>query len=116
MAYKDLDKRRAYDKAWYHKQSPEWKIRKQERAFNRRRKLQDLITSFKAHRGCLICKEDDPVVLDLHHTAKKETAIANAIKQGWSIKRIKDEIAKCIVLCANCHRRYHAGRFSLIGV
>jgi len=29
------------------------------------------------------------------------------IARNWSRKRILDEVAKCIVLCANCHRKMH---------
>jgi predicted HNH restriction endonuclease len=40
----------------------------------------------------------------------KVVALAN---RGLSIERIDEEIAKCVILCANCHRKLHAGRFEL---
>ena len=44
--------------------------------------------------------------LEFHHVDKstKEFEIAGA-KYGW--KRMKPEIEKCILLCANCHREHH---------
>lgn len=30
---------------------------------------------------------------------------------GYGLARIKEEIVKCDVLCANCHRKLHAGVF-----
>lgn len=45
-------------------------------------------------------------VYDFHHVGKKDenpsTLIANA-----SIEKIAEEIEKCILLCANCHRVEH---------
>lgn len=43
--------------------------------------------------------------LEFHHViGSKEFQIAGA-KYGW--KRMKAEIEKCILLCANCHREHH---------
>lgn len=57
---------------------------------------------------CAHCGEDHPGILEFHHvdpTAKEFT-----IGSGWrnaSRNRILEEINKCIVLCANCHRKLH---------
>ena len=48
-----------------------------------------------------------PQELDFHHLQKKEFQIAALGKQFG--KRIAKEINKCVILCANCHRRHHAG-------
>lgn len=61
----------------------------------------------KEQCSCEHCGEDDPIVLEFHHRdpATKEFNISDGIR--YSIKRIEAEIEKCIVLCANCHRRLH---------
>lgn len=58
---------------------------------------------------CIKCGEKDPVVLDFHHKrGLKKLAISNMVA-SYSITCIQHEIAKCVVLCANCHRREHRG-------
>jgi hypothetical protein len=54
--------------------------------------------------------------LAFHHldTSKKERNISE-LAPGWSIDRILKEIAKCKVLCHNCHTKVHAGILSLEG-
>ena len=37
----------------------------------------------------------------------KAITLADAISRGWSKQRILDEVAKCRVLCANCHLKHH---------
>jgi hypothetical protein len=55
---------------------------------------------------CVDCGESDIVVLDFDHVVGKKTAnVSNLIQRGASWKRIESEIAKCVVRCANCHRR-----------
>jgi hypothetical protein len=55
------------------------------------------------------CGEDHPSTLDFHHEdpAKKEASVRQLLDNGYSQKRILAEIAKCIVLCSNCHRKLH---------
>jgi hypothetical protein len=47
--------------------------------------------------------------LEFHHREPKlkEIVVSKALDWGWSIERILNEIAKCDVLCANCHRKQH---------
>jgi hypothetical protein len=67
-----------------------------------------LIEYFKTH-PCDDCGEVDPVVLGFDHLRDKLFDIGKALRdRGW--QSILDEIAKCEVVCANCHRRRTARR------
>jgi hypothetical protein len=39
--------------------------------------------------------------------ATKRGGISQTIYDGWSKTRIEAEIAKCDVICSNCHRKHH---------
>lgn len=45
--------------------------------------------------------------LDFHHKvpAEKEFSISHITNRRWS--RVRDEIDKCLLVCANCHRELH---------
>lgn len=68
------------------------------------------IETLKTEQGCLRCKINDPRVLEFHHTGivKKEFNIADYYYSQFGIDKLKKEIAKCVVICANCHRILHA--------
>lgn len=57
--------------------------------------------------GCSRCPENHPGCLDFHHldpsTKKKE--ISRMARDGSSEKHLLEEIAKCEILCSNCHRK-----------
>lgn len=75
---------------------------------NRRRRLvRAYIRSIKRSVACLRCGESDWRCLDFHHLdpAQKTYVIARMPVDGHSLDVIHDEIAKCIPLCANCHRK-----------
>jgi sugar O-acyltransferase (sialic acid O-acetyltransferase NeuD family) len=69
----------------------------------------EYILHFKATHPCVICGQTDPFVLDFDHLdpSKKEATVANMLGRTASLEKIKKEIAKCQILCANCHRRKH---------
>jgi hypothetical protein len=54
---------------------------------------------------CIDCGEKDPMVLELDHLHDKDRAVSQAVGRGWCKQRVLDEMAKCVVRCANCHRR-----------
>ena len=58
----------------------------------------------KALAGCRDCGNRNPVVLDFDHLEDKAIGISRAVAIPWSITRLKTEIRKCVVRCANCHR------------
>jgi hypothetical protein len=70
---------------------------------------QKWFSDFKRTCKCAVCGESESCCLDFHHIKNKRFTVSNAAKQGYSIESIKQEIAKCIVLCANCHRKHHSG-------
>ena len=72
-------------------------------------KVRAWYTNLKSTLSCEHCGEDHPAVLQFHHTdpSQKDFEISRVISSGPSIERIEAEIAKCIVLCANCHFKLH---------
>ncbi len=79
-----------------------------ERSFNRRKMLVAWLKEYKSTLSCERCDYSHPSALDFHHSnGDKEFGIATATNRGFSIDRIKKEIDKCAVLCANCHRLEH---------
>jgi hypothetical protein len=67
-----------------------------------------LIDYFRTH-PCVDCGEIDPVVLEFDHLRDKRFAISAQL-HGRNWQTILDEIEKCEVVCANCHRRRTANR------
>ena len=76
---------------------------------NRRAMLTDWLTEYKSTHPCQECGESRHYVLVFHHRDKteKDDNISVMVMDGISIARIKEEIAKCDSLCANCHRELH---------
>jgi hypothetical protein len=60
---------------------------------------------YKTH-GCIDCGETDPIVLEFDHvTGDNVSNIAFMVHSNTSISTLVEEIEKCVVRCANCHRR-----------
>lgn len=54
---------------------------------------------------CTDCLGSFPVIVMQfdHVRGDKDQNIADTIRRGWSLTRIRKEIDKCEVVCANCH-------------
>jgi hypothetical protein len=63
----------------------------------------EYIERIKAERGCSRCGIKDPDVLVFHHLDPSTKVDDLSRMRGWSVERIDAEIAKCEVLCHNCH-------------
>lgn len=79
------------------------KARKKEAAYF------EWFSSLKEGRSCEQCGESHPACLDFHHRdpSKKEFDLGMVKRKQFAKQRVLDEIAKCAVLCSNCHRKLH---------
>ena len=85
----------------------EYRIKNKETNSNRRRQNRLFVWQYKQSRSCSICGESHPACLDFHHTNSDKKEIGIARMFGSTIERIMGEIAKCDLLCSNCHRKLH---------
>lgn len=91
-----------YRRDWYNK----WKKPEYKRIKKRKRELRKWFIEYKKKLKCA-CGENDWRCLEFHHKKPKEKfkAVCMMVVLGYSKKRILEEIKKCKVLCANCHRK-----------
>jgi len=77
----------------------------------RRHEKKDFVSEKKEENGCYFCGIDEPVCLDFHHVddSEKKNDVSRMADSDYSIESIKEEIEKCEVVCANCHRKLHEG-------
>lgn len=76
------------------------KLQQSKRAY-----LQELAQRYKRKCGCRICGIKNPIVLQFDHIdpTTKISTVSQMITDRHNIERIKAEIRKCQILCANCH-------------
>lgn len=106
MGYKDSAKQKEFQKKHY----LENKSKYTQRIKDRIKENGDYISLIRS-KGCVICGYNKcEEALDFHHLDEKikDRNISKA-KRDFCLKTLKEEIEKCIVVCANCHREIHAG-------
>ena len=82
------EKARAYDKIYYER-------------------VDAFLNAYKSTTPCTDCKQSyNSWVMDFDHLdpATKEDNVSDLRQRKISLKRIKTEIAKCELVCSNCHR------------
>jgi hypothetical protein len=75
----------------------------------RRTGLRLWMDEYKKTLRCERCGFVDYRALEFHHPGgqDKDFNVADMIGSGFSRKTILQEIAKCVVLCSNCHQIEH---------
>ncbi len=71
------------------------------------------LISYLLEHPCIDCGMADIRVLEFDHRDRDTKVLAVAVLacDGYSLDRVKAEVAKCVVRCANCHRiRTHEQR------
>ena len=106
MPYKDSKKQKKAQHESYLRNKEKYRKKRKQRRKERR----DFLNKYKADRGCLLCNEKRAPCLIFHHRdpSKKKYGINIIATHLYSDKIIIEELAKCDVICANCHRALHA--------
>ena len=96
---------RTYQRSWHQRH----KEKRLARMYEKKAATYDYVQAIKSQLRCADCGERHPATLQFHHvnSEDKQFNIADAVRDGISLDRIKKEIEKCIVLCANCHAIRH---------
>ena len=71
-----------------------------------RERNREYIRQYLKRHPCVDCGEADSIVLEFDHVVglkRKEVSIL--VSEGARLRALADEVAKCVVRCANCHRR-----------
>src|SRR2546425_3751307 len=89
----------------YRKNHEREKTRLVRQVAERRAEARERIIEYLRDHPCVDCGQTDIVVLEFDHVAGKLCDISSYVGRGRSWARVKAEIVKCEVRCANCHRR-----------
>jgi hypothetical protein len=106
MAYKNIEDARAYQKEYYKKPGRKQAIINKN--YERRIKLKLKLKEIKINSGCAKCGfKKCSEALEFHHKNPKEKLfnISTGCLTRYSWGKIIEEISKCDILCANCHRQ-----------
>jgi hypothetical protein len=104
MARKDKIAEAEYQAEWYRRPGNMEKVRAARIA--RAAVIVAMVREYK-NRPCMDCKVQYPFyVMELDHRdpSLKLVHPHRLSTTGWTDARVKEELAKCDVVCANCHR------------
>jgi hypothetical protein len=112
MAYKNIEDDRAAKRRWYQKNREVYF----ERNRRKKEKLKEIMRELKS-KPCADCSGKFPFyVMDFdHREGEEKIRSVSQMVNYMNLQRLLDEIAKCDVVCSNCHRirTYERGqRFS----
>jgi hypothetical protein len=73
------------------------------------KKNAEFIAKVKLDKGCSKCGyKEHAAALEFHHIQDKKHNISRIARSGVPQNVLDEEIKKCIILCANCHRIEHS--------
>ena len=101
--------RKAYMRAWHLAHRETELVTTRARAAIKRETFRQAIAEIKLARGCEHCGYNAcAAALEFHHADGDKTyKVGDMHTSKW--EAVEAEIAKCTVLCANCHREEHNG-------
>ncbi len=104
---------RFFVKNHYNKNREYYLEKVQKRNSKSRLEVLNYIEEYLLKNPCIDCGESDSIVLEFDHKdrSSKFKAVSSLIRARYPLEKIKEEISKCEVRCANCHRRKTAQQF-----
>jgi len=109
MPYKNpkvrREKQREYQRRYQAKRPDYYRDKARQQA----ERITSWLDELREGAACIECGEDHPACIVFHHRDPEQKLfnIADARDVGPSKKRLLAEVAKCDVLCSNCHRKLH---------
>ena len=95
-----------YNKAWYQRNKEAHKRVTTLKKAKVIKENRERLWAFLLEHPCADCGELDPIVLEADHIGgDKDNHVSTLVTRGCSWARIERELAKCEIVCANCHRR-----------
>ena len=123
MAYKNRDDMRAYQREWVRRKRAGQPTAHKPQVVNTdaRPSKSAYVEQLKSNTPCYACGVyDDPCAMDYHHIDQtlKRFEIGDAVRGSAgkvSFDLLTEEIEKCHLLCAPCHRKVHKNLLCIIG-
>lgn len=85
--------------------SPGQKEKNAARTRDRRNKICAYLQEIKEASGCVDCGEKYPYfTLDFDHVRGDKLGTIAYMTRGSTLEEVKAEVAKCDIVCSNCHR------------
>ena len=76
--------------------------------YNKKRRIDNFeVINAAKEGGCARCGFKHIAAMDFHHRDPETKIDSIGNMDGASVEKIKEEVAKCDVLCSNCHRILH---------
>lgn len=111
--YQCKDCTRLFVKNHYNKNKGYYLEKTRKRNKELRLEILKYIRQYLLRNPCVDCGESDITVLEFDHKGEvpKFKAVSSLARSRYPLAKIKEEINKCEVRCANCHRRKTAKEF-----
>lgn len=106
---KDEEARRTYNREYHRRvrsKNPVEVEKSRIKSLIKARQSKEMRDGYLKQNPCA-CGESDISCLDFHHIEGKKGGDIYPTR-ATNRKRFEKEISKCVVLCANCHRKLHA--------
>jgi hypothetical protein len=95
--------KQAYDRLQYHTRRDKLGLRAASK--ERKKRTKQFVGEYLIGKGCLDCSNDNPIVLEFDHRVDEiKRGNIGDLANKLSIESLMEEIAKCDIVCANCHR------------
>ena len=103
--------RRAYNKSYYGEHAEKYKASRRQNQPRYRQERRERLFDYLRGKACVDCGEPDPILLEFDHVKGQKVSDIGTMISHYSWSRILEELEKCEIRCANCHRRKTARDF-----
>ncbi len=100
--------RSAYYAATYPFKRKEYQARARKYRAKVRKIFRENMLNYLRDKSCVLCGENDIRTFEFDHInpIDKHFSISQTVRLGRSWEEVENEINKCRILCANCHKKH----------